>query len=152
MVDMLQLDDISVPDQIQQTYRVVPTEDITLAVWKSIQLAQSHAGNEPAKIVLIFLTGRIAAYYAEACRRSGLALEVFEIHARLKQDKRTHQSEAFREASSGILFTSDVSSRGLDYPGVKLRCSHATSGRAFTSSSSFVGVPTPLAVVAGPCV
>ena len=32
--------------------------------------------------------------------------------------KRTEESERFRAASRGMLFTSDVSSRGLDYPGV----------------------------------
>ena len=31
---------------------------------------------------------------------------------------RTEESEKFRAAKTGLLFTSDVSSRGLDYPGV----------------------------------
>ena len=30
---------------------------------------------------------------------------------------RTEESEKFRAAKTGLLFTSDVSSRGLDYPG-----------------------------------
>merc|ERR1712039_592764 len=64
------------------------------------------------------MTGRIAAYYAGVFQKIGMGLEVFEIHARLKQNKRTAESDRFRAASSGILFTSDVSSRGLDYPGV----------------------------------
>merc|ERR1712173_406203 len=44
--------------------------------------------------------------------------DVFEIHARLSQKQRTDESDRFRMADAGILFTSDVSSRGLDYPGV----------------------------------
>ncbi|CAK9074364.1 unnamed protein product [Durusdinium trenchii] len=66
---------------------------------------------------VIFITGRIAAYYAEAFRQCG-DLEVFEIHSRMKQQERTTQSDGFRAAASGLLFTSDITSRGLDYPGV----------------------------------
>jgi len=36
----------------------------------------------------------------------------------LNQKQRTEGCDSFRAASSGVLFTSDVSSRGLDYPGV----------------------------------
>ncbi|CAE8718908.1 unnamed protein product, partial [Polarella glacialis] len=116
-LDLLQGAAISVPDQIEQTYRVVPTEDVTLALWQAVQAAQAQDDGKP-KIVIIFMTGRIAAYYAEAFRKSGSASDVFEIHARKSQKQRTAQSESFRAALSGVLFTSDVSSRGLDYPGV----------------------------------
>lgn len=114
-IDMIQSDDISVPDQIKQLYRVEATEAMTLALWKGVQAAKARG--EP-KVVVILMTGRVAAYYAEAFRRASSDLEVMEIHARLKQSQRTKASERFRQASSGLLFTSDVSSRGLDYPGV----------------------------------
>merc|ERR1711862_817164 len=66
------------------------------------------------------MTGRIAAYYAEAYRKTavGVSASVFEIHARLSQNQRSEESERFRATVGGTLFTSDVSSRGLDYPGV----------------------------------
>lgn len=115
-VDILQSAEQSTPSQIDQFYNVVPTEDMTRALWGTIQAAKSE--NATPKIVVIFMTGRIASYYAEAFRLSGSELAVFEIHARLKQNKRTAESDKFRAAESGILFTSDVSSRGLDYPGV----------------------------------
>eukprot|EP00933_Yihiella_yeosuensis_P038003 TRINITY_DN31993_c0_g1_i1.p1 TRINITY_DN31993_c0_g1~~TRINITY_DN31993_c0_g1_i1.p1 ORF type:complete len:535 (-),score=86.20 TRINITY_DN31993_c0_g1_i1:66-1556(-) len=119
-VDMLGDADVSVPCQIDQTYSVIPTEDMTTALWKAIEAAkEQNCDSDPPKIVVIFMTGRIAAYYAEAFRKSKCSgLDVFEIHARLKQNKRTAESDRFRDATSGILFTSDVSSRGLDYPGV----------------------------------
>eukprot|EP00931_Biecheleriopsis_adriatica_P076254 TRINITY_DN49986_c0_g1_i1.p1 TRINITY_DN49986_c0_g1~~TRINITY_DN49986_c0_g1_i1.p1 ORF type:complete len:621 (+),score=153.56 TRINITY_DN49986_c0_g1_i1:155-1864(+) len=116
-IDMLEFEEISVPDQIDQTYSMVKTEGMTLALWKAIQMARTCEEEEP-KIVVIFMTGRIAAYYAEAYRKSGANASVFEIHARLNQKQRTEESDRFRAAADGILFTSDVSSRGLDYPGV----------------------------------
>ncbi|KAJ7150879.1 P-loop containing nucleoside triphosphate hydrolase protein [Mycena crocata] len=45
---------------------------------------------------------------------------VYEIHSKRTQEKRTMVSDAFRAAKSGasVLITSDVSARGVDYPGV----------------------------------
>ena len=46
--------------------------------------------------------------------------KVYEIHSKRPQDARTMTSDAFRADKSGssILVTSDVSARGVDYPGV----------------------------------
>jgi superfamily II DNA/RNA helicase len=68
-VDMLKDGDVSVPAQIDQTYCVVPTEDMTGALWSAIEAGRSRS--ESPKLVVIFMTGRIAAYYAEAYRKSG---------------------------------------------------------------------------------
>ncbi|CAE7615542.1 unnamed protein product [Symbiodinium natans] len=114
-VDVIHSDDALVPEHICQTYAVLPTERMTECLWASLTLA---AAEVDSKVVVIFMTGRIAAYYAEAFRKSGTDLPVFEIHARRKQNQRTEESERFRGAASGVLFTSDVSARGLDYPGV----------------------------------
>ncbi|KAJ7753843.1 P-loop containing nucleoside triphosphate hydrolase protein [Mycena metata] len=45
---------------------------------------------------------------------------VYEIHSKRTQEKRTMVSDAFRAANRGatVLVTSDVSARGVDYPGV----------------------------------
>lgn len=53
-------------------------------------------------------------------RRSGnpLGRNIYHIHSKLSQAQRTHYSEAFRRASSGILISSDVTARGLDFPDV----------------------------------
>ncbi|PIB02977.1 ATP-dependent RNA helicase mss116, mitochondrial [Cercospora beticola] len=44
--------------------------------------------------------------------------KVLEIHARLTQAQRTRAAEDFRRASSGILLSSDVTARGMDFPNV----------------------------------
>jgi len=45
---------------------------------------------------------------------------IWEIHSRMSQSSRSRASNAFRNARRGILFSSDVSARGLDYPDVSL--------------------------------
>ncbi|PVI04118.1 DEAD-domain-containing protein [Periconia macrospinosa] len=45
-------------------------------------------------------------------------LKAFEIHSKLSQQGRTRASEGFRFATSGLLFSSDVTARGMDFPNV----------------------------------
>lgn len=40
------------------------------------------------------------------------------MHSRKSQSYRTQQSDKFRAGTGMIMFSSDVSARGLDYPGV----------------------------------
>ncbi|KAJ6599997.1 P-loop containing nucleoside triphosphate hydrolase protein [Mycena vulgaris] len=51
---------------------------------------------------------------------AGKNTRVYEIHSKRTQEKRTQVSDAFRSAKGGatVLITSDVSARGVDYPGV----------------------------------
>lgn len=43
---------------------------------------------------------------------------IYEIHSRLSQGQRTRASDNFRKCSSGILVSSDVTARGMDFPNV----------------------------------
>ncbi|KAL2871886.1 P-loop containing nucleoside triphosphate hydrolase protein [Aspergillus lucknowensis] len=54
-------------------------------------------------------------------RRSGHPLDrmfLGEIHSRLTQQQRTRVSTWFRRCTSGLLFSSDVTARGMDFPDV----------------------------------
>ncbi|KAL0944374.1 dead box RNA helicase [Colletotrichum truncatum] len=42
----------------------------------------------------------------------------WRIHSKLTQSQRTRAAEEFRKSQSGILFSSDVTARGLDFPNV----------------------------------
>jgi ATP-dependent RNA helicase MSS116 len=44
--------------------------------------------------------------------------EMLVMHGQLTQERRTRASERFRRAKSGILFSTDVTARGMDFPGV----------------------------------
>jgi len=43
---------------------------------------------------------------------------IIEMHARLTQQQRTKAADDFRRAESGIMFSSDVTARGMDFPNV----------------------------------
>ncbi|KAK5126071.1 hypothetical protein LTR85_011426 [Meristemomyces frigidus] len=43
---------------------------------------------------------------------------IFEIHAKLTQQQRSAASDAFRKCDTGILISSDVTARGMDFPNV----------------------------------
>ena len=43
---------------------------------------------------------------------------VIEMHARLSQQQRTRAADDFRRAKSAIMFSSDVTARGMDFPNV----------------------------------
>ena len=55
-------------------------------------------------------------FYAELFVAMGI--RVLEIHSRKNQRQRTQISDEFRDGHNLVLFTSDVSARGMDYPDV----------------------------------
>jgi len=48
----------------------------------------------------------------------GRRTRILEIHSKLSQGQRTKAAENFRRAESGILLSSDVTARGMDFPNV----------------------------------
>lgn len=52
-----------------------------------------------------------APHPLEPCR-------IFQMHGKLEQAQRTRESSGFRQAESAILFSSDVTARGMDFPNV----------------------------------
>lgn len=80
-----------------------------------------------SKIIVFLPTTKMTQLFATLIRElsktvlpSGVKTKVYEIHSKRTQDARTMTSDAFRGDLSGssILVTSDVSARGVDYPGV----------------------------------
>ncbi|KAJ5259410.1 ATP-dependent RNA helicase [Penicillium angulare] len=45
-------------------------------------------------------------------------MRLLEIHSRLTQQQRTYSADGFRKAAESILFSSDVTARGMDFPDV----------------------------------
>ncbi|PPQ88564.1 LOW QUALITY PROTEIN: hypothetical protein CVT25_009944 [Psilocybe cyanescens] len=88
----------------------------------------SAAGKPSASKIIIFLSTTNMVMLFSALLRKSLALlptpqshvALFEIHSKRDMKARQRVSQAFRTsaAPSSILVTSDVSARGVDYPGV----------------------------------
>jgi ATP-dependent RNA helicase MSS116 len=71
------------------------------------------------KIMVFFTTARLTGLFTQVFNGMAAAFgDVLEIHSRLSQGKRNNTSQLFRDKKTGILFTSDVSARGMDYPDV----------------------------------
>lgn len=110
--------------QVQQSHVILPSNSRLVSGTVEILaklIADTKAANEPLKLVVFFNTAHTVGFYAElfaAMPNLTHSLPLFELHSRKSQSYRTRTSDDFRAAKEGILFTSDVSARGVDYPGV----------------------------------
>eukprot|EP01041_Mallomonas_annulata_P013473 gene13473-28545_t len=98
---------------VKQEIVVVPLEKIILSL-VAILIEKMKEPNY--KIIVFFTTARATGYMAELV--SCLGKEILEIHSRKSQSQRTRTSERFRDGTNMVMFSSDVSARGMDYPDV----------------------------------
>ncbi|ETW01804.1 hypothetical protein, variant [Aphanomyces invadans] len=84
------------------------------------KLLDAHIQSSPDgyKIIVFFPTARAAGFMAQLFLHAGYP--VLEMHSRKSQSHRTKTAANFRARDNQILFSSDVSARGVDYPGVTL--------------------------------
>jgi ATP-dependent RNA helicase MSS116 len=79
--------------------------------------ALSEATAEPGyKVIVFFVTARLTQLFSEIFNAAGF--KVLEMHSRKSQAHRTRMAEVFRNETNQIMFSSDVSARGMDYPDV----------------------------------
>ena len=93
-------------------------------------LAHTAGSNPQHKTIVFYATARLAGYFARLFERLALPnprapagapplrLGVVEMHSRLSQGQRAAAADRFRAGSGLVMFSSDVSARGMDYPGV----------------------------------
>jgi len=98
---------------VEQRVVVTTVQQQAGELMSQIRAARKVPGH---KVVVFFTTARLTQFYAELFNLMGE--EVLEMHSRLSQSKRTKVSDIFREGSNLVMFSSDVSARGLDYPDV----------------------------------
>ena len=128
----------------QQTHEKVPQKVVRVGGFENLMPAvfelckreiDSTAGNtgghaRPFKAIIYFgatADVMLAASVFNNLRNPGKSIfhrgplhpaKVIEMHARLTQDARTRAAETFRRAESGIMLSSDVTARGMDFPNV----------------------------------
>jgi len=105
------------PTQINQRYVILKQEEMLLALWAALNKELNENGAK-AKIIVFFTTARVTQYYSELFQWSGL--DVSEMHSRKAQNKRYNTASRFWSSRSSILFSTDISARGMDYPDVSL--------------------------------
>ena len=110
----------TVGEEEEQTHKHVKQECVVVPNECQIANIAAVLDRECAKpgfkIIVFFTTARVTGFMAELFVSMGLP--VLEIHSRLSQSARTKTSDKFKNADSAILFSSDVSARGMDYPDV----------------------------------
>ena len=102
------------------------------SVFPALARVLAHlAGSNPRHKTVVFLpTARATGYFATLFERLALPnphapagapplrLGVVEIHSRKSQPQRDAAAKRFRAGSGLVLFSSDVSARGMDYPDI----------------------------------
>ncbi|GMK57809.1 hypothetical protein CspeluHIS016_0406430 [Cutaneotrichosporon spelunceum] len=122
-IDCVPANESNVHKHIPQFITVLPSPKEQLSHIVRL-IAHDQLTNEGASKIIIFLpttkqTMLTATLLREMSSSLPHRLSVHEIHSRLSQNQRTRASERFRsDKSDSILVTSDVSARGVDYPGV----------------------------------
>lgn len=71
---------------------------------------------ENYKVIVFFTTARLTQFFAELFDKMGRP--VLEMHSRKSQGHRNKVSDKFRNSDKLIMFSSDVTARGLDFPDV----------------------------------
>lgn len=100
-------------DHVPQHVLVMSVEDQIASL--ALVLKQC-AKVENFKVIVFFVTARSTQFFAELFEQLGVS--VLETHSRKSQSHRTKVSNKFRKGNNEIMFSSDVSARGMDYPDV----------------------------------
>ncbi|KAF1825091.1 DEAD-domain-containing protein [Dissoconium aciculare CBS 342.82] len=93
---------------------------------REIMQSENDPSKPPFKAMVYFNSAAEVSLYYSLFRaledRSGrsplLPAKTFLIHSRLSQMQRTRAAEDFKRCRSGIFLSSDVTARGMDFPGV----------------------------------
>jgi ATP-dependent RNA helicase MSS116 len=125
-IDCVPENESNVHEHIPQYHTVLPTAGDQLPHVLRLLAHDQLMNPQQSKSIVFLPTLKLTQLFATFVRELSEALphgkrtSVYEIHSKLDQDKRSRASDRFRKDTSpaSILVTSDVSARGVDYPGV----------------------------------
>lgn len=112
-VDTIGEQDQATLAHVEQRWAACSMEDQFATIYTLLQ-QQCQIPNY--KIIVFLVTARQTQHCAEVF--AALGVPSLEIHSRKSQSARTKTSEQFRKGSNLVLFSSDVSARGMDYPDI----------------------------------
>ncbi|ETP35680.1 hypothetical protein F442_16282 [Phytophthora nicotianae P10297] len=115
-VDTIEGGDQQTNTQAVQEYVVCDLQDVIPVVEGVLE---EHMKLPAYKVIVFLPTARSAQFMAQLFQGAGFQ-NVLEMHSRKSQSARTKAADAFRKGKKMIMFSSDVSARGVDYPDVSL--------------------------------
>ncbi|KAL3817032.1 hypothetical protein ACHAXA_002944 [Cyclostephanos tholiformis] len=101
--------------RVSQSHVILP--DMDSVIPSIYTLLKKTSEDKPFKVVVFFPTARMVSFFASFLR-DGFQHPIIDLHSKKSQASRETASKIFREAKSAILFTSDLSARGIDYPDI----------------------------------
>ncbi|CAG8538949.1 12988_t:CDS:2 [Acaulospora colombiana] len=117
-IDTVDPNDVNTNHQIKQLYSITPYGYQLPVIRKIIN---DHKKNHRNSKIMMFLPTKMSTMLYSDLIRNLDEMEVFELHSGKSQEMRTKISSRFRNSKrESILVTSDVSARGVDYPGVTM--------------------------------
>jgi ATP-dependent RNA helicase MSS116 len=124
-VQTIKADDVPTHERVpQHLVRVEGFENLFPVILEIADKARAAKDAELPFKAIVFFSNTATVEYAyqifrnteSLSRKSGI--QTFEIHSRLNQAQRTRSADYFRRAESAVLFSSDVTARGMDFPNV----------------------------------
>lgn len=110
--------------RVKQSHAIIPSMDFYVSSVVRVIQEAIRDGDGDNKIVVFFPTARMVSFFADIFNEI-MGVPALELHSKKTQGYRNRISGQFREASSGVLLTSDVSARGVDYPLVSVSTNFA---------------------------
>ena len=121
-IDCVEQEQQSSRPRVTETYLTLDSIEnyvpFLLALARHLFTPENQDGDEKRKIMIFFPAVRMVRFFADVMRQGMKDVPVWEIHSQLSQSARRRVADSFRNAKSGVLLTSDVSARGMDYPAV----------------------------------
>ncbi|KAI8076671.1 P-loop containing nucleoside triphosphate hydrolase protein [Gilbertella persicaria] len=118
LIDTVGEHDVNTNLHVKQSAVVAPYQN-QFAVLRDC--LQHYAAAQKGKVIVFLPTTKSTMAYAHIFKQLLPHRQIYEIHSKKGQDQRSRIADRFRKSrDSSILFTSDVSARGVDYPGVSL--------------------------------
>jgi len=104
---------------VKQELMITPQESQVCSLMNILE-RESNSNTEAYKIIVFFTTARLTGFMSELFNsvKNKIGYDVLEIHSRKSQKQRERASEEFRKRRKAVMFSSDVTARGMDYPDV----------------------------------
>lgn len=118
VIDCVPKDEVVTAISVKQSAVIVPAANLTLSLYNIIMNEMQDRLHD-YKIIVFFPTARLTAFMSSLFREQ-FRLPLQEIHRRRDGPSRLLASQRFANDQTSILFTSDVSARGMDYKNVSL--------------------------------
>ncbi|KAJ6225866.1 hypothetical protein RDWZM_004411 [Blomia tropicalis] len=122
------MDSIVLPDSLENCYMIVPPK-LRLVILCCLLVKSLERQSKDGTKMIVFISCQDAVdYFAtlvnivlnKQLESIGKQLTILQLHGNMSQNDRTQTFKKFHEATHGILFCTDVVSRGLDMPNVDL--------------------------------